>query len=75
MSSNNNNNTIYKILVEDREFKSWSIYETKQFQKVELDIHPVQQKLFSDDTLLLMKTDTLNWFILRCGLDPLYQVF
>ena len=49
----NTTNIIYKILVEDREFKSWSIYETKQFQKIELTIDPIKEKLFSDDTFTI----------------------
>ena len=41
--------TIYKIIVEDRNYTSWKIYETTNFQVVELILDPIENKLFSND--------------------------
>lgn len=39
----------FKIHVNDRNYSSWEIFETKNFNKVELNIHPIESKLFSND--------------------------
>lgn len=46
---NNNNNNSYKIYVNDRNYNSWDIFDTSNFEKVELDINPIECKLFSND--------------------------
>jgi len=45
----NNNNNSYKIYVNDRNYNSWDIFDTSNFEKVELDINPIDCKLFSND--------------------------
>ena len=41
--------TKYKIHVSDRNYSSWEIYETNTFQKVDININPIESKLFSND--------------------------
>ena len=40
---------IFKIHVNDRNYTSWNIFETTNFQPVILEINPVENKLFSND--------------------------
>jgi len=40
---------ILKIYVNDRSYSSWSIFETANFQPVNLEINPAENKLFSND--------------------------
>ena len=39
----------YKIYIEDRSYSKWAVYETANFQAVELIIDPSKSKLFSND--------------------------
>jgi len=39
----------YKIYVNDRNYHSWEIFETISFKKIELEINPIENKLFSND--------------------------
>jgi exoribonuclease R len=40
---------VFKIYVNDRNYSSWNIFETANFQPVNLEINPVENKLFSND--------------------------
>ena len=40
---------IYKIYVNDRSYTSWEIFDTANFNKIILDIVPIESKLFSND--------------------------
>ena len=40
---------VFKIHVNDRNYSSWNIFETSNFQLVNLEINPVENKLFSND--------------------------
>jgi exoribonuclease R len=41
---------VYKIHVNDRNYTSWEVFETVNFQKVELDMpNPIESKMFSND--------------------------
>jgi exoribonuclease R len=40
---------VFKIYVNDRNYSSWNIFETSNFQPVNLEINPVENKLFSND--------------------------
>ena len=41
---------IYKVIVEDRNYTTWSYLTVHDFKKVELqDLHPVEQRLFVND--------------------------
>ena len=39
----------YKLYVNDRNYSSWQIFEMLNFNKVELNINPIESKLFSND--------------------------
>lgn len=42
--------TIYKIIVDNRNYTSWTIYETIHYKPVtELELKPIENKLFSND--------------------------
>ena len=40
---------IYKIHVNDRSYNSWEAFDTNKFIKVDIDINPIENKLFSND--------------------------
>jgi exoribonuclease R len=40
---------VFKIYVNDRNYSSWNIFEIVNFQPVNLEINPVENKLFSND--------------------------
>ena len=40
---------VFKIYVNDRNYSSWNIFETANFQPVNLEINPSENKLFSND--------------------------
>ena len=40
---------VFKIYVNDRTYSSWNIFETANFQPVNLEINPSENKLFSND--------------------------
>jgi exoribonuclease R len=39
----------YKIYVNDRSYSSWDLFDTINFNKIQLDINPIELKLFSND--------------------------
>ena len=45
--------SIYKIYVNDRNYTSWEVFDTSNFEKIELDINPIQLKLFSNDVFTI----------------------
>ena len=47
--------TIYKIHVNDRNYADWEFFETTNFQKVQLNISPLEEKLFANDVFILNK--------------------
>ena len=40
---------VFKIYVNDRNYSSWNIFETANFQPVNVEINPIENKLFSND--------------------------
>jgi exoribonuclease R len=44
---------VFKIYVNDRNYSSWNIFETANFQSVNLEINPVENKLFSNDVFTI----------------------
>jgi len=44
---------VFKIYVNDRNYSSWNIFETASFQPVNLEINPIENKLFSNDVFSL----------------------
>jgi exoribonuclease R len=45
--------SIYKIYVNDRNYTSWEVFDTSNFEKIELDINPIELKLFSNDVFTI----------------------
>ena len=43
----------YKIIVNDRGYTSWEIFENSKFNKVNLSINPIEEKLFSNDVFTI----------------------
>jgi exoribonuclease R len=39
----------YKLYVNDRNYSSWDVFDTINFNKIKLDINPLDHKLFSND--------------------------
>ena len=39
----------YKLYVNDRNYSSWDVFDTINFNKIKLDINPIDFKLFSND--------------------------
>jgi hypothetical protein len=60
---------IYKIYVNDRSYTSWEIFDTANFNKITLDIQPIESKLFSNDafTFDYNKNVTLLHSSIRSG--------
>jgi len=48
---------MYKIIVNDRNYTSWSFYESPSYTSIEMpDINPLESKLFSNDVFSLDET-------------------
>jgi len=47
--------TIYKIIIEDRNYSNWKIYDSNNFEKKEIHIDPIENKLFSNDVFTFEK--------------------
>jgi len=39
----------YKVYISDRKYTSWEIFETGTFKKIDIEINPIECKLFSND--------------------------
>ena len=50
----------YKILVNDRNYSSWEICETVNYEKRDIQIDPLQSKLFSNDVFTIGKNNSIN---------------
>jgi exoribonuclease R len=48
--------TVYKVSVHDRNYTTWDIVETTHFQKVELNLPILENKLFSNDVFTVDKS-------------------
>ena len=57
--------TQYKIIIEDRTYTKWGYYNANSFQKIELELDPLQYKLFTNDIFILDKK--LEPFVLHSG--------
>ena len=51
---------IFKIHVNDRNYTSWNFFETKNFQPINLEINPIENKLFSNDVFSIDNTKNVN---------------
>jgi len=52
--------TSYKIHVNDRSYTSWEVFDTNNFNKITLDINPLESKLLSNDVFTVNKDNTVN---------------
>jgi len=50
----------YKIYVNDRSYTSWEVFDTNNFNKITLDINPLESKLLSNDVFTVNKDNTVN---------------
>jgi|LauGreSuBDMM15SN_2_FD.fasta_scaffold00011_2 exoribonuclease R len=51
----------YKLLVNDRNYSSWEIYDADKFNKIQnVDIKPVECKLFSNDIFYLNNNNSIT---------------
>ena len=51
---------IYKIFINDRNYSSWNIFETANFQPIILEINPIENKLFSNDVFSIDNTKNVK---------------
>jgi len=51
---------VFKIYVNDRNYTSWNIFETASFQPVNLEINPVENKLFSNDVFTVDESKNIK---------------
>lgn len=52
--------TTYKIQVDNRNYSKWTIFDTSNFQQVNIDINPVENKLFSNDVFRVGANGNVN---------------
>jgi hypothetical protein len=45
----------YKIVLENRNYTNWNIYDSNNFEKKDIDINPLENKLLSNDVFTLNK--------------------
>jgi len=50
----------YKIYINDRSYTSWEVFDTNNFNKITLDIDPIESKLLSNDVFTVNKDNTVN---------------
>ena len=59
----------YKIHINDRNYTSWEVFDNKKNNKCELEINPLENKLFTDDIFKIdvNKKITILHSSIRCG--------
>ena len=59
----------YKVHINDRAYTSWEVFENINFQKVEITINPLEQKLFSNDVFSVDENSKISIVhsTVRCG--------
>jgi exoribonuclease R len=59
---------MYKIHVNDRSYTSWEVFDANKFNKVEIAINPLENKLFTDDVFIIDKNKiTISHSSVRSG--------
>ena len=51
---------MYKIHVNDRSYNSWEVFDTNKFNKFEVTIDPLENKLFTNDVFSLDKNNKVS---------------
>jgi len=49
-----NQSSIYKIHVHDRNYSNWTFFTTNDFKEISLEINPAENKLFSNDVFIII---------------------
>jgi exoribonuclease R len=49
-----------KIHVNDRSYNSWEVFDTNQFNKIEVNINPIESKLFANDVFIIDKNNKIT---------------
>ena len=59
----------YKIHINDRSYTNWEVFENINFQKVDLPINPLEEKLFSNDVFSVDENNKISIIhsTVRCG--------
>ena len=52
--------TNYKIYINDRNYTHWEVFDNFNFNKIEMDINPLEQKLFSNDVFNIDKNKNIH---------------
>lgn len=50
----------YKIQVDDRNYNSWQIFDANNFQKKDINIDPIKEKLLTNDVFFMDKDNKVN---------------
>jgi exoribonuclease R len=50
----------FKIQINERSYCSWEVFDSKKFDKVELDINPLEFKLFNNDVFTITDDKNVN---------------
>jgi exoribonuclease R len=50
----------YKIHVNDRSYNSWEVFDTNKFNKIEVNINPIEGKLFANDVFTIDKHNKVS---------------
>jgi exoribonuclease R len=62
------NSQTFKIHINDRSYSSWEVFDTNKFNKISIDINPIEKKLFTNDVFRIDNNDiTLLHSSIRCG--------
>jgi exoribonuclease R len=51
---------MFKININDRSYTSWETYDTNKFDKVDINIHPLESKLFTNDVFTIDKHNKIT---------------
>jgi exoribonuclease R len=60
----------YKLYVNDRTYTSWDVFDTINFNKIPLDINPIECKLFSNDVFTVDENNKINLLHSSIRLGP-----
>jgi hypothetical protein len=61
--------TNYKLYVNDRNYTSWEVFDSNNFNKINVNINPIESKLLSNDVFILDKNNKVEIIhsSVRCG--------
>jgi exoribonuclease R len=61
---------ILKIHVNDRSYNSWEVFDTNKFDKISININPIESKLFSNDVFTIDKNNNITLLHSSIRLGP-----